>query len=364
MTDISSLIRRDKEFFHSVEAIREQLSAKTPLPIAINGLQGGAVDAFVAESILEAKRLSGTAALLLVRDSSVAARLLESLAAFGVSALEYKYREPVFHNVSASADIDRERLSVLLSVMRAECDAVVSTLESALSYTMPRALLEKNSLSLSLGDEISFEQLEQRLTALGFVRIDMVESAGQFAVRGGILDIWTSVNDNPTRVEFFGDEVDRISVFDIETQRSVSEGESLSLLPALEVIVDKMAAKRILSEIEKLISKASDDLTKEKLSYEKAYLEAGITLPSRDKYFSLIYKEKENLLSYMMHDKRCVVYTLGTNEIRESATKREDSLRSSVDSLLAAGLVTERVPTLRCLYRGLIPFFPKPCELI
>ena len=342
MTDVFSLIRRDKEFIHSLEAIGEGLRANVPLPVAINGLQGGATAAFVTEAVREAKRLSGAPALILVRDDTVRSTLSASLSASGIKTLEFKYREPVFHNVSASADGDRERLSVLLSVLRGDCDAVVSTLSAALSYTMPSERLSESSLSLSVGDEVPFSELEKKLSALGFARVDAVESAGQFAVRGGILDVWTSADSTPTRVEFFGDEVDRISIFDIESQRSVAQGESLLLLPAVEVIIDGSAKDRIIKAIDTLLSSASDELSRDKLTREKSYLEAGLTLPSRDKYFSLIYKKKDNLFSYFYSiTPRPVIFTLGTNEIREEAKKRADLLLSSLSALVDTGLAVK-----------------------
>ncbi len=340
MTDISSLIRLDKEFVHSVEAIAEQLSQKNALPIAVNGLQGGAVNAFIAESVTEAKRLTKNPALIIVKDENSAAKLVESLENHGVSALRFKEREPIFYNISASADIDRERLSVLVAIQKGECDAVISTLGAALSYTMPREMLLSSALSLSVGSEVSFDELVKRLTALGFARVDAVEAAGQFAVRGGILDVWASMQNPPMRVEFFGDEVDRISVFDIETQRSLAPAESLLILPAREVVIDKAASVRIINEIEKLISNANDDLTKEKLLREKSFLEAGLSLASRDKYFSLIYKTKDNLLTYMASLGRCAVYTLGTSEVRESAKKKEELISSQISAVAEAGMVS------------------------
>ena len=89
MSDIFSLIRRDKEFQHSVEAIGEALKANNPLPIAINGLQGGATVAFIAESLREAKRLSGAPSLILVRDDAARTKLCSSLSEAGISALEF-----------------------------------------------------------------------------------------------------------------------------------------------------------------------------------------------------------------------------------------------------------------------------------
>ena len=342
MTDISSIIRRDKEFSHSIESIGEQLRANNPLPIAINGLTGGATAAYLIEALREARRLTGAPVLVLARDDASADSIRQSLAEAGIKAERFKSREPVFHNISASADVDRERLSVLLSLIRGECDAVVCTLFAALSYTMPRAVLEAGSLTLREGDEISFSELEGKLSALGFARVDAVESAGQFAVRGGILDIMLTQDSAPLRVEFFGDEVDRICEFDIESQRTVRGGGMLSLFPAVELTLDSGARARVIGEIEKLILKAEDELTKEKLTREKGYLEAGLTLASRDKYFSLIYREEENLLSYFSSlGKRCAVFTLGTNEIREEANKKASLIAETVNSLAEAGLLNK-----------------------
>ena len=342
MTDIFSLIRRDKEFVHSVEAIKEQLSVNNPLTVAVNGLQGGATVAFLTEAVREARRLSGMPVLILTRDDASAASVAAKLSESGISALRYKSREPVFHNISASADVDRERLSVLLSVMREECDAVVSTLSAALSYTMPWESLSAASLSLKVGEEASFSELEKKLSALGFQRVETVEAAGQFAVRGGILDIFTGADSSPMRVEFFGDEVDRISLFDIDSQRTVGEGDTLSVFPALEVVIDKAASLRVIKEIDKLLVSVPDDISREKLMRERSYLEAGLLLPSRDKYFSLIYKEKENLLSYFNRlSKRAAVFTLGTNETREEAARRIEIISSAVSELCERGLASK-----------------------
>ena len=342
MTDISSIIRRDKEFSHSVEAISEQLRADTPYPIAINGLSGGATVAYLTEAVREAVRLTGAPALILARDDASADTLMGTLLASGIRAERFKSREPVFHNISASADVDRERLSVLLSLTCGECDAVVTTLFAALSYTMPKEKLLAGSLTLKVGDEVSFSELERKLSSLGFMRVDAVESAGQFAVRGGILDIMLTLDSAPMRVEFFGDEVDRICEFDIDSQRTVREGGEVSLFPAVELTVDDSARPRVIKEIDKLLSSAGDDLTREKLLREKGYLEAGLPLATKDKYFSLIYREEENLISYFSSlGRRCAVFALGTNEIREEANKKASIIAETVSSLADAGLLAK-----------------------
>ena len=214
---IPSIIRQDGEYRASVLALAEQLSAKAPLPIVINGLSGGSADAYLVEAVAEARAHSGAPAIILAGNDAERVRVAALLGAWGLDAREFKPRELVFHNVSASCDIDRERLSVLLSVRHGECDAIVTTPSAALGYTMPRALLDERGVILSVGMEIARDSLCARLVSLGFARVDMVEAAGQFSVRGDIVDIWYQPSSPPTRVEFFGDEVDRMSFFDHET---------------------------------------------------------------------------------------------------------------------------------------------------
>ena len=143
-------------------------------------------------------------------------RLCRLLCDFGIRALEFKPRDLVFHNISASCDVDRERLSVLDAILRGECDALVTTPSAAVAFTVPRETFANCAVALRVGAEFPPEELTERLATLGFSRTDMVESAGQFSRRGDIVDIWASASELPIRVEFFGDEIDRIAYFDAQ----------------------------------------------------------------------------------------------------------------------------------------------------
>ncbi len=338
---IPSIIRQDGEYRASVATLAEQLSAKTPLPIVINGLSGGSADAYLVEVVGEARLLSGAPVVILVGNDSERTRVAGILSAWGLDAREFKPRDLVFHNVSASCDVDRERLSVLLSVRHGDCDVVVTTPSAALGYTMPRAILDQKGALLTVGMEISRDSLCDKLSTLGFARVDMVEAAGQFSVRGDIVDIWYQPTTPPTRVEFFGDEIDRMSCFDPETQRSSGACESFLLLPAREVLVDKEAAARVKSEIDRLIKKSTSSEAVEKLSCERAMLEAGLLLDSRDKYISIIYKERECLLDYLNDHPRVAAFVLGTNENKENVSTRLSFLKDAAKGLVEDGLISE-----------------------
>ena len=171
MKRLSGLIRYDKEFKSSLQTVLEQLKAAKPLPIIVNGLGTGAADAYLAESIADIKSATRAPTLVIVSSESERQRVSSRLTRAGIRALEYKSRDLVFHNISASHDTERERLSVLSSIIRAECDAVVTTPSAALMYTVPEEMLMSLALGISVGDEVSPEELSKRLVTLGFIRV-------------------------------------------------------------------------------------------------------------------------------------------------------------------------------------------------
>lgn len=343
MINIPSIIRQDKEVTASIATVREQLSAKSPLPVIINGLSGGSADAYLIEAIRELSAGEGaTPSLVLASSDAERTRLTELLSVYGLRALELKPRELVLHNVSASHDVDRERLSVLSALLSRECDAVITTPSAALAYTMPAQMLSESVFTLCVGDEIAPKELLSRLLYLGYARVDMVESAGQISLRSDILDIWLSVSLPPIRVEFFGDEIDRIAYFDAETQRSIGDCAVLTVAPAREVLMGEGEQKRTVAEIEKLIAASPSAESLQKLQLELATLLAGLELDSRDRYLGVIYKQPQNPLDYFSSVGRCAVFVLGTNECREQASVRYRMLEEQRAELLSLGIVTDK----------------------
>ena len=341
--DISRIIRHDKEFGAFVSCLKEDLRAKAPLPIVINGLAGGAADAFITETVREVISLGFAPVLILTADDTERSAIHSLLLRSGIKAAEYKPRELVFHNISASHDVDRERLLVLSGIVNGSIEAVVTTPIAALGYTMPRDVLSENSLSLKLGDEISPARLADKLVSMGFASVEAVESRGQFAKRGGIVDFWGADTPSPCRVEFFGDEVDRLASFDPISQRALSQMNEISLLPAREVIVDNVARERIKSEIEKLLkNKELSAEMAERLTKELSLVNGGVELDFRDKYFGLIYENNSCLFDYLNREKASVALVVGTNGCRENAEKGLVKLSSDREGMISVGAVSAK----------------------
>ena len=120
MQKVTKLIRADGEFSGFLKCLVGAFSSPEHLPIAVNGLSGGAESAFLAEAVREAVKLSGSPVLILVENEGEREKALRLLCDAGINALGYKRRDLVFHNIRASHDIDRERLSVLSAVMNVE----------------------------------------------------------------------------------------------------------------------------------------------------------------------------------------------------------------------------------------------------
>ena len=341
MQKITKLIRSDGEFKDFLSCMRVAYSDKSGLPIAVNGLTGGAESAFIAEAVREAKKLSGLPVLLLVESEVERARLTDYLCAAGISAAGYKKRDLVFHNIRASHDVDRERLSVLSFLVKGEVDAIVSTPSAASMPTLSPEMLIALTKELKIGDILAPEEISELLVTLGFARVDTVESQGQFSRRGGIVDFFGGESDSPIRIEFFGDEIDRITYFDPITQRATAVCEEARLLPASEVVISTEARGRMLDSCNRLIAKVTDENAKARLLREKAVIEGGGSVDFRDKYLPLIYREGATLFSYLKKD-RTISLTIGTNNCLEELKKYINYTENEKQTLQKEGLIEEK----------------------
>ena len=342
MQKITKLIRADSEFSAFLSCMKGAFGSEECLPIAVNGLTGGAETAFLCESVREARRLSGAPVLVLVESEAERARVTEQLCSADINAVGYKRRDLVFHNIRASHDIDRERLSVLSSVLSGQVDAVVSTPSAAVCITIPKDKLSSLALNLRVGDIVAPEKLSEKLVTMGFANVETVESKGQFSRRGGILDFFGGETSLPVRIEFFGDEIDRMSYFDPITQRTTDSCKEIRLVPATEVIVDSAARGRMIASVDRLLSSVTDENAKAKLLRERAIISGDGSIDFRDKYLPLIYESGETLMSYMSAKGRYFCFTVGTNNCSEELKKYLGFLENDKESLQKEGILEKK----------------------
>lgn len=133
-----------------------------------------------------------------------------------------------------SGELVKQRMEVIRAVISGEPLTVVTSFDGFMDSLLPKTEIEKSVIRIQNDSQIDIEELSGRLTRLGYDREAQTEGPGQFAVRGGIVDIYPLTEELPVRIELWGDEVDSIRTFDVETQRSVENLTEIEIYPAVE----------------------------------------------------------------------------------------------------------------------------------
>lgn len=174
--------------------------------------------------------------------------------------------------ITPDFNILQERIKVLNEMQSDNNNVVITSGISILRKLMPQKYFEKNSLKINMDSKMDLNKISTKLIRLGYEREKMVEQPGEFSIRGGILDIYTLVYDNPVRIELFGDEVDSIRFFDIETQRSIEKIDEITLPPVNEIIFDKNQINQFLPKIKEDFKKQVNRLKNTDSLKEAEYL--------------------------------------------------------------------------------------------
>ena len=174
--------------------------------------------------------------VLLCQDEMAARRLQEELKCFlGENAPILPGRELTLYDAAVvSRAWEQKRLRQLYDLGQGNTRLQIMSWEALSLRTMPPEVLKSAACTLEVGTEYPLDDLTARLIAAGYSRCGMVEGPGQFALRGGILDVYSPAADLPIRAEFFGDELDTMGYFDPQTQRRNENIESVTILPVGE----------------------------------------------------------------------------------------------------------------------------------
>lgn len=262
--------------------------------IHIKGLLGSSLS-FVVKALFEKSALPF---LLVLQDKEEAAYYLNDLEQIigeqDVLFYPGSYRRPYQIEETDNANI-LLRAEVLNRInSRKKPSVIVTYADAVFEKVITRKELEKNTLKVAVGDKISIEFINEILFEYEFRRVDFITEPGEFSVRGGIIDVFSFSNDNPYRIEFFGNEVDSIRSFDVETQLSIEKQKKITIIPNVEnkffrdkreSFLDYISEKTVLfiqdpellfTQLDKLFSMASESFNK---------LEAGIKHVSPEELF-------------------------------------------------------------------------------
>ena len=336
MEKLLSLLKTIPEYASLLDSVRKQES------VAVTGI--GQMN---RSHIIAALRADTSAPMvILCQDDMAAKRLQEELKAF--LSQEYPVlpgRELTLYDTAVvSRAWEQKRLRQLFELMQGKTALQIMSWESMSQRTIPPEVLAGCAFTLEVGKEYDLNELSTRLAAAGYSRASMVEGAGQFAVRGGILDIFSPAADYPVRVEFFGEELDTMGFFDPDTQRRTENISSMVVLPVGETQphLHRDGLTGLCADLENLIARQqrrknpNEDLIKT-LQRDLEKYQNNMQNPASDRYMALIYPEFAAAWDYI--PKNATIILCDQGALKRTARTRMDELGLQLDSMLQAGLL-------------------------
>lgn len=286
----------------------ETAKKKKKTPVEISGTDGFA--RYYAMDCLEVDRVK----LIVTYSEDRAKEILDAYSFFDRNILYYPAKDVLFY----SADIHghtilRQRMEVVKAIIEQNISTVVVSIDALLNKIVPIEEIKRNIITFRVGETLDLEVLKKCLVSLGYERNDWIDGVGQFAIRGGILDIFPMSSECPYRIELWGEDIDSIRSFDVESQRSIENVQELSVYPASEMILDEDRISHGLERIDnefKTYAKSLKDAFKteayariqrevESLKEELQYFHSAMGI---DGYIGFFYEELASFLNYMPKD--------------------------------------------------------------
>ena len=186
--------------------------------------------------------LSGIAPyrLILAEDERRAREIYEDYRFYDRKVYSYPAKDLLFFQADIHGNLlIRQRMKVIKALLEEKELTVVTSIDGCMDFLESLEKIKEQLIHYESDSTVDTEQLKNQLVALGYERVGQVEMPGQFSVRGGIVDIYCLTEENPWRIELWGDEIDSIRSFDPESQRSLENLEEITIYPAVEHIGDK-----------------------------------------------------------------------------------------------------------------------------
>lgn len=295
MNIFNKLLNENQNFKKLINDINNNIS-----PI----LATGVIDTQKAHLMAGAAKSLEASSLIIAGSELKAKEIYNDLKFFtGHNVMFYPSKDIIFYWADVkSLDIIKERFNILSKLILGENVTIVLSVEALFDRLVPMDILKGFITEIKTGDDIDIEELSKKLVLMGYERCEMVEGQGQFAIRGGIIDIFSPVCENAVRIELWDTEVDSIRFLDIHSQRSIENTDNVKLYPMRELVyTDDMvdtAIENIRKELEGY-KNAPDKIkmiveeTVEKLSEQRSF--SGV-----DKYIEYFYGDDTcTLLDYM-----------------------------------------------------------------
>lgn len=313
MNIILGEIGKSPKFIEIIKNIETQKG-----PISISGL----TDVGETQILAGINEFTKKPILLITYNEIQAKKLVEDLKYFNTKVLYFPKKEIVTYDyIAESKDLPYERIETLNKIYDKKSLIVVTTIEAIMQRLPAKETLYKNILNLQVGEIHKLEELKIKLVDLGYTRYELIDGRGQFSIRGGIVDISIS-NSQGVRIEFWGDEIDSIRLFNIVSQRSTENIQKAIIYPAHEYILEN----KIEAVCKNIQNTSYNDYTKKIIEEDLETINSGNYISKIDKYFNSFYQKQNNLLDYLKTD--YIIFLDEFSKIQQRANNIEKDTRN------------------------------------
>lgn len=292
MSGFSSVLKNSIEYTSIATAIKDGR-----LPMGVIGLTPVHKAHYISSICEQTDKMS----LIVCPDEGTASKMCDDLNTFSSGAVVYPARDYNFRpSDTQSREFEQRRLGVLWKMLAGECRYVLCSVEAAMQLTLPQKELVKRTLTLVSGEDVPLNKIIRTLLSAGYIRADQVDGTGQFSIRGGILDVFPPSYAQPVRIEFWGDTIDSISLFDADTQRRTDVIDNISITPAMEVLFDstEVMKEKLESFVATVKGKGSVKV-KASVGEDIDKLSHYINVSASDRYLNLAYDELHTVFDYL-----------------------------------------------------------------
>ena len=349
MNTILGELGKSKKFIDLLKQIENETS-----PVAISGL----TDVAVSQIGTAINEFGKKPICIITYNEIQAKKIYEDIKYFTNNVVLFPKKEIVTYDyIAESKDLPYKRIEALNEIKSKRNLIIVTTIEAIIQSLPAKETLYKNELNLKVGENYNLEEIKKKLVNLGYVRYDLIEGRGQFSIRGGIVDI-SNNEDTGIRIEFWGDEIDSIRIFNITTQRSINTLEKVNIYPAHEYILEtdiQTVCKKI-NQIE--INKKQTQIIEEDIEQIKA----GNYISKIDKYFNSFYEKQETLLEYLS-SKYCIFLdeigkikqrakniSIDNNNLSKALIEKEKLVPDVINNLLTYDKIEEKLEKKQIIY--------------
>ncbi len=296
----------------------------------------GTADSQKAQLIVS---LGKKSSLVIAENAFKAKEMYEDMSYFNKTSIcLYPAKDIIFYSADIkSREIIKNRFDIISRLIAGEELTVITTMEALLDRLVPPEVFKSFVLTFKVGDEVKTDELARRLVLMGYERCEAVEAQGQFAIRGGIIDVYSSIGENAYRLELWGDEIDSIRIMDSFSQRSVENAESVTLYPISELIYEDENINKAIAGLRKNLKQTGNAKLRETLEETIERLENERFFSGVEKYINWFYDETAHLLDYM--PKNTVVWLDEPNRIHEHCEQAINEFTESVEGQIRAGVM-------------------------